>query len=160
MQATTDLDRTPLGAAANDPLWQQEPALLPLALAAADVRLRAYAPYSGFLVGAALQSTTGTVLCGCNVENASYPVGQCAERSAIGIAVSQGLRQFDVVVIVTDAPEPAAPCGLCRQTLAEFGLHLRVVLVSLQGKVWQAPLHDLLPHAFGPGSFEVKRIKD
>lgn len=141
-----------LGLAAQHPLWQAEPGLLPLALAAAEVRQHAYAPYSGFAVGAALQSQDGTVLTGCNVENASFPVGQCAERSAIGRAVSDGQRRFDVIAIVTDAEDPAAPCGLCRQTLAEFGLDLRVILVSLRGPVVDVSLRSLLPMAFGPRS--------
>lgn len=141
-----------LGLAAQHPLWQSEPGLLALALAAAKVRQHAYAPYSGFAVGAALRAYDGTILTGCNVENASFPVGQCAERSAIGRAVSDGQRRFDVIAIVTDAEDPAAPCGLCRQTLAEFGLDLRVILVSLRGPVVDVPLRSLLPMAFGPGS--------
>lgn len=144
-----------LGQAAHHALWRAEPALLSLAEAAAQVRLQAYAPYSGFAVGAALRALDGTVLTGCNVENASFPVGQCAERSAIGRAVSDGQRRFDVIAIVTDAEDPAAPCGLCRQTLAEFGLDLRVILVSLRGTVVDVPLRSLLPMAFGPGSFAV-----
>lgn len=135
---------------------QDEPDLLQLVEQAAEIRLRAYAPYSGFWVGAALRTTSGRVHLGVNVENASYPVGCCAERSAVCAAVTAGDRRFDVIAIVTDAEKPAAPCGLCRQNLAEFGLDLQVILASVGGGLWRTRLRDLLPHAFTPDSFEPR----
>lgn len=135
---------------------RDRPELLQLVEAAALARERAYAPYSGFLVGAALLSDSGEVFCGVNVENASYPVSFCAERSAVSAAVSQGERRFRAIAIVTDAHVPAAPCGLCRQTLCEFGLNLHVVLASVGGQVWATRLGELLPAAFTPDSFEPR----
>ncbi len=121
-----------------------------------QVRHRAYAPYSGFAVGASLLTAGDLIFSGVNVENASYPVGCCAERSAVCAAVTAGQRQFRTIAIVTDAEHPAAPCGLCRQNLAEFGLDLQVVLGNTTGLVWHAPLRELLPAAFTPDSFEPR----
>lgn len=121
-----------------------------------QARQVAYAPYSGFAVGAALLTAGDRVHLGVNVENASYPVGCCAERSAVCAAVTAGERRFRTIAIVTDADHPAAPCGLCRQNLAEFGLDLQVVLGNTQGLVWHAPLRELLPSAFTPDSFEPR----
>lgn len=145
------------------PHWRiklaDRPELLELVEAAAAVRERAYAPYSGFRVGAALRTASGMVVLGVNVENASYPVGCCAERSAVCAAVTAGEREFQAIAIVTDAEQPAAPCGLCRQNLCEFGLDLEVVLASERGGLWHAPLRDLLPRAFTPDSFEPRPSK-
>lgn len=115
---------------------------------------RAYAPYSGFRVGAALLARDGGVFAGCNVENASYPVGLCAERAALAAAVATGAREFDALVIVTETPRPCPPCGMCRQALAEFGEDLRVVLVGSGGAEAEYRLGDLLPEAFAPGFLE------
>ena len=117
--------------------------------AARSVQARAYAPYSQFRVGAALESSDGTVFLGCNVENASYGLTICAERSAVFAAVSAGATRFRRAVVVSDVDPPAAPCGACRQVLAEFGLDLPIDGVGSQGTVrWR--LSDLLPAAFGP----------
>src|ERR671915_915838 len=117
--------------------------------AARSVQARAYAPYSNFRVGAALESTDGGVFLGCNVENASYGLTICAERSAVFAAVSAGATRFRRAVVVSDVDPPAAPCGACRQVLAEFGLDLPIDGVGLKRTVsWK--LSELLPAAFGP----------
>lgn len=110
---------------------------------------KAYAPYSHYCVGAALRAVDGTIYSGCNVENASYPASICAERTALVKAVSEGQRQFEVIVVVTR--NGGFPCGICRQMLYEFSPHLRVIIADLTGEI----LHDerlsnLLPHGFGP----------
>lgn len=115
------------------------------AIAAAQ---RAYAPYSRFPVGAALQNGE-QVFTGCNVENASYPAGICAERNALFHAVATGVRRFDMIVIATQ--NGGSPCGLCRQALYEFAPDLRVVCVDFAGRITlDAPLRELLPAGFGP----------
>lgn len=117
--------------------------------AARAAQARAYAPYSKFRVGAALESTEGDVFSGCNVENASYGLTICAERAAVFAAVSAGATRFRRAVVVSDVDPPAAPCGACRQVLAEFGLDLAIDGVGSKGVVrWR--LSDLLPVAFGP----------
>ncbi len=128
---------------------------LPALLAhAADARDRAYAPYSNFRVGAALLTVDGTIVVGCNVENASYPAGTCAERVALGAAVAAGLRQFAAIAISSDAAEPTPPCGICRQALAEFGMELLVVSqaagTAREARTARWSLGELLPHPFTP----------
>lgn len=109
----------------------------------------AYAPYSQFRVGAALEADDGRVFAGCNVESASYGLTICAERSAVCAAVTAGARHFRRAVVVTDLDPPAAPCGACRQLLVEFGADLVVDAVGpVSQRRWV--LRDLLPAAFGP----------
>jgi cytidine deaminase len=117
--------------------------------AARSAQARAYAPYSNFRVGAALEATDGTVFTGCNVENASYGLTICAERAAVCAAVGAGAKRFRRAVVVSDVDPPAAPCGACRQVLAEFGLDLSIDGVGSKRTMnWR--LADLLPAAFGP----------
>lgn len=109
------------------------------------VRERAYAPYSGFAVGAVVVSEDGQVFEGCNVENLSYGLTMCAERVAIGSAVAAGVTKIAAVVVVADTKEPISPCGACRQVLAEFG-DPEVLLVGQTGSE-RLTISDLLPRA-------------
>ena len=116
---------------------------------AREARDRAYAPYSGFQVGAAIVAG-GRIFTGENIENASYPVSVCAERNAVARMIDEGERRIDAVAVVTGADEPTPPCGACRQVLWEFGREALVVAQTTAGRraVWA--LEDLLPDAFGP----------
>jgi cytidine deaminase len=125
------------------------PALDDLVTAAATARARAYAPYSSFLVGAAVLAADGRVFAGCNVENASYGLSMCAERVAIFNAVAQGARDIVAVAVVTHADPPASPCGACRQVMAEFAPRARVVLANVGGGRVETSVDALLPVAFG-----------
>ncbi|MGA0919748.1 MAG: cytidine deaminase [Gemmatimonadaceae bacterium] len=129
------------------------PFLATLHAAALGAMRHAYAPYSKFHVGAALLTEDGQVIAGCNVENASYPAGTCAERAAIGAAVAAGHRRFRAVLISTEADTPTPPCGVCRQVLAEFGTDLAVIARTTTGAEARWVLADLLPDPFTPASF-------
>jgi cytidine deaminase len=115
---------------------------------------RAYAPYSNFRVGAALLASDGSITEGCNVENAAFPAGICAERGALAGAVARGNRSFDTVLIATEAEEPTPPCGICRQALVEFAPRLLVVSVTRTGRESRWTLDELLPKAFTPHSLD------
>ena len=113
----------------------------------------AWAPYSKFHVGAAIEAADQKVYVGCNVESASYGLTICAERMALGAAVVAGARQLTRIVVTTDVDPPAAPCGACRQLLAEFGLHLEVIAVGPhEERRWT--LAQLLPDAFTKETLE------
>ena len=116
--------------------------------AARAVQGRAYAPYSKYHVGAALEAEDGTVYAGCNIENVSYGLTICAERSAVAVAVSAGARRFRRALVVSSSEPPAPPCGACRQMLAEFGADLDIEAVGPASRSrWT--LRELLPAAFG-----------
>jgi len=117
---------------------------------------RAYAPYSSFHVGAALLGSDGSIAEACNVENAAFPAGTCAERAALASAVARGVRVFRMLVIATDAEDATPPCGMCRQALIEFSPELEVVSLTRGGKEARWRLSDLLPHAFTPHSLDRK----
>lgn len=132
MQPLTDLERQALLDLAN------------------EARRRAYAPYSNYPVGAALRTKSGRLFTGCNIENAAYPQGMCAERVAIFKAVSEGEREFEALAVVT--PSGGSPCGGCRQVMAEFGLETRVLIGDAEGRLLrEVTVADLLPDAFTPG---------
>jgi cytidine deaminase len=111
---------------------------------ATSVRLQAYAPYSHFHVGAALLAKDGRVFTGCNVENLSYGLTICAERSAIFAAVAAGVREFEAIAILADTREPISPCGACRQVMAEFG-DFKIISATLDGKIFESTVSALLP---------------
>lgn len=115
---------------------------------AAEFRSCAYAPYSGFAVGAALLGRSGRIYGGVNVENAAYPVGICAERAAIAAAVTSGERAFEALAVIADSPEACAPCGMCRQMLMEFPIE-RIILANTAGSLRVLTPEELLPLAFG-----------
>ena len=116
--------------------------------AAIAAREQAYAPYSGYKVGAAILVENGKIVTGCNVENVSYGLTNCAERTAVFKAVSEGHRKVDAVVVATG--NAGSPCGACRQVLAEFAGDVPVWLVDTDGNGRQTTLHKLLPDHFGP----------
>jgi cytidine deaminase len=116
---------------------------------ARDAMTRAYAPYSGFRVGAAIVSD-GRIFTGQNIENASHPVAVCAERNAVAHMVNAGVLRIDAVAVATEAEVPTPPCGACRQVLWEFGPESIVIAETPEGGRLVWALEDLLPHAFGP----------
>ena len=139
----------------NKQLTQQQK--LFLLHTAQEARKRAYAPYSGFMVGAALMGESGKVYTGCNVENGSYPAGLCAERSAVAQGISQGEQRFAAIAITgggkgQESPlGPAYPCGICRQVLLEFCSPGAFLVLTGDSSHWEEyTLAELLPHSFGP----------
>lgn len=116
--------------------------------AAGQAREKAYAPYSGFKVGAAVLAASGRIYSGCNIENASYGLTNCAERTAIFKAVSEGEGKLLALAVVGDTPAPIAPCGACRQVMAEFGIE-KIIMGNLQGGQLVMTLGELLPYSFG-----------
>jgi cytidine deaminase len=135
----------------SSPCWKASlPGSDANALIAAARRARRYAraPYSRFKVGAALETTAGTIVTGCNLENATYGMSMCAERVAMFKALSEGHRHFRRVAIVTDTQAASPPCGACLQVLWEFGGNLDVILANLRRETGRHTLSDLLPVPF------------
>ena len=127
---------------------EPDPELLAAAL---RVHVQAYCPYSHYRVGAAIRTASGAVVVGCNVENAAYPLGSCAEAGAIAAMVAAGDRSITEIVVVTDGDQPGTPCGGCRQRIREFaGPDVVVHSVAQSGVVWSTTVAELLPHSFGP----------
>ena len=116
--------------------------------AATDARENAYAPYSNFRVGAAVEAENGDIYIGCNVESASYGLTVCAERVAIWKGISRGEKRFKSVAVVVDTEELTPPCGVCRQIIWEFCGNVPVILANLHGKTETVMMADLLPRAF------------
>ena len=110
-------------------------------------RENAYVPYSKFKVGAAVLTGGGKIFGGCNIENASYPVTNCAERTAIFKAVSEGEKNFSAIAVIADTEKPCSPCGACRQVMAEFKIP-KIIMANLKGDVKIVTLEEILPYAF------------
>ena len=123
--------------------------------AAGKMMKAAYAPYSHFPVGAVLECEDGTLFTGCNVENAAYPAGICAERNAIFHAVSEGYTRFSRIAVASKGKDFCVPCGLCRQTMAEFSPDMEVISFNGAGEQRSFFLRDLLPHGFSAGNLET-----
>lgn len=123
--------------------------------AAAQVRLNAYAPYSNFLVGAAVRTPSGEVFVGCNVENLAYPEGTCAEAGAIAAMVAAGHTEIAEVAVIADGTDPVSPCGGCRQKLSEFAKpDVVVTMATTAGARKSLTIADLLPGAFNTAQME------
>lgn len=122
---------------------------------AKKAREMAYAPYSKFKVGAALRTKDGKVYHGCNIENAAYPMCNCAERTALFSAYANGDKEFDLLVVVADTNRPVPPCGACRQVISELcAPDMKVFLTNLKGDVEEMTVQELLPGAFSPEDLE------
>jgi cytidine deaminase len=124
--------------------------------AATQVRERAYAPYSRFKVGAAIRSASGTIHVGCNVENAAYPQGTCAEGGAISAMIAAGETEIAEILVIADCPSPVPPCGGCRQKIAEFaGSDVQVTMCTTSGKSMSMSVADLLPGSFDASFMDI-----
>jgi len=124
---------------------------------AKKAREKAYVPYSKFGVGAALLTTDGKIYHGCNIENAAYSMCNCAERTALFKAYSEGDRDFQMLAVVADTERPCSPCGACRQVISELcPRDMKVVLTNLQGDIQEITVKDLLPSAFSLEDLHVK----
>ena len=129
-----------------------------LVAAAIEIRARAYAPYSKFLVGAAILDERGQIHRGVNVENAAYPQGQCAEATAIGAMLTSGARQIVAIAIAGPGPDLCTPCGGCRQRIREFAVpETRILVADPSGLRKVFMLDDLLPASFGPEILNLRQ---
>ena len=124
-----------------------------LSEAARQAREKAYAPYSRFKVGAAVLTSDGKIYTGCNIENASYGMSNCAERTAIFKAVSEGETKLEALAVIGDTNAPISPCGACRQVIAEFGIK-QVAMANLKGGVKIVTLEELLPFSFAKADLD------
>ena len=120
---------------------------------AAQARLKAYTPYSHFKVGAAVQTKSGKIFQGCNIENSSFGATVCAERVALFTAYSQDEREIEAIAVVADTDTPCPPCGICRQVIIELAGDVDVILANLRGDVRVLKASELLPEAFTPDFF-------
>ncbi len=118
-----------------------------LIAAAKKYREFSYSPYSKFKVGAAVLTKKGNVYGGCNVENSSFPITNCAERTAIFKAVSEGEQEIEAIALIADTPGPCSPCGACRQVMVEFKIP-KIIMANLKGDVKVVTLEELMPYAF------------
>lgn len=132
----------------------------PLIEAAKEARLQSLAPFSNFLVGAAVRTQEGKVYIGCNIESASYGLTVCAERVAIWKALSEGERQFTELAVVADTESLTPPCGTCRQIIWEFCKHATIVLANLRGETEIVSIKELLPRAFDARFLRGARVHD
>lgn len=115
--------------------------------AASLARENAHVPYSSFKVGAAVLTSEGNIYAGCNIENASYGLTNCAERTAIYKAVSEGHIKFAAIAVIADTAKPVAPCGACRQVIAEFNIE-KIIMCNLKGEKIEMSINELLPYSF------------
>lgn len=124
---------------------------------AKKAREKAYVPYSKFKVGAALLTADGKIYHGCNIENAAYSMCNCAERTALFKAFSEGDRDFQLLAVVADTDRPCSPCGACRQVISELcSKDMKVVLTNLKGEIQELTVEELLPGAFSPEDLHAK----
>jgi cytidine deaminase len=128
----------------------------PLLVAATAARNKAYAPFSNFKVGAAIETADGQIISGCNIELAAYGLTMCAERVAIFKAVSEGQRKFRRIAVVTDSPQICTPCGACRQAIWELCGDIEVLLRTLKGDQYAISAGELLPYAFDASTLQKK----
>ena len=125
--------------------------------AALEGRGQAYAPYSRFVVGAAVITASGKIFRGCNIENAAYSLGMCAERVALFSAYAAGEKEFVALAVVTSTNDVASPCGACRQVIFELAPHSTIVLLNLRGDQRLTNAQELLPHGFGATQLDESR---
>lgn len=123
---------------------------------ALEAKEKSYAPYSNFHVGAALLTKDGKIYTGCNIESASYTPTNCAERTAIFKAVSEGDREFVAIAIVGDSDGYTYPCGVCRQVIREFGKNIKIIVAKSEDDYREYDLEELFPHSFGPEDLNIE----
>lgn len=121
---------------------------------------KAYVPYSNFRVGAALLTDDGKIFTGCNIENASFGATNCAERTAIFKAVSEGYTNFKKIAIISDSSNITYPCGICRQVILEFGRDMQIICANKNGEYKEFNLKDLLPYAFTNEDIEGRNVNE
>jgi len=124
---------------------------------AIEAKENAYVPYSKFRVGAALLAKNGSVYTGCNIESASYTPTNCAERTAYFKAVSEGVREFDMIVITSDVDGYTYPCGVCRQVMREFSNELRIIIANTIDDYKEYTLDEIFPFGFGPEDLNANK---